>query len=137
MKTMFGENLKTLMAERGVSQSELSKMTGIGKPSISQYLSGKNTPSPKNIKTIADALECPIDFFALATRKVTPPELATLKNVSIAEAADRMGKSKQFIRVALQNGIAPFGFAVKVSGDKWSYHISPMKFENYLSGFGK
>jgi hypothetical protein len=47
-----------------------------------------------------------------------------------------MGKSKQFIRVALQQGIAPFGFAVKVGGDKWSYHISPMKFESYLSGIG-
>ena len=131
---MFKENLKTLMEQRGITQAELSKMTGIGKPSISQYLSGKNVPSPKNLKIIADALKSPVDFFTLATKKVNPPKPVTLKNVSIEEAASRMGKSKQFIRVALQSGIAPFGFAVKVSGDKWSYHISPMRFESYLSG---
>ena len=50
----------------------------------------------------------------------------------VEQAAKMLGKSKQFVRVALQRGIAPFGFAVKVSGDKWSYHISPRKLNEYL-----
>jgi hypothetical protein len=38
-----------------------------------------------------------------------------------------MNKSEQFIRVGLQRGILPFGYAVKTS-TKWSYYISPSKF---------
>jgi hypothetical protein len=43
-----------------------------------------------------------------------------------------LGKSRQFIRVSLQRGIAPFGFAVKLSGERFSYHISPKKLEEYI-----
>lgn len=49
----FSEKLKNLMSELGLSQSKLSDLTGIGKSSISQYLSGKNEPS-KDRKTFAD-----------------------------------------------------------------------------------
>ena len=129
---MFSENLKTLMEQKGISQAELSKMTKIGKSSISQYLSGKNTPSPKNIILIADTLECPTDFLTLATRKVTPIDANSRKNITVKEAAKCLGKSEKFLSAALQQGIAPFGFAVKGTGNKWSYHISPVKFESYL-----
>ena len=37
----FGEKLKVLMRELDLTQSELSALTGVGKSSISQYLSGK------------------------------------------------------------------------------------------------
>ena len=41
----FGEKLKVLMRDQGLTQSELSALTGVGKSSISQYLSGKNEPA--------------------------------------------------------------------------------------------
>ena len=41
----FGERLKKTMQEIGITQSQLVGMTGIGKSSISQYLSGKNVPT--------------------------------------------------------------------------------------------
>jgi len=52
--------------------------------------------------------------------------------ITIAQAANALGKSQQFVRVALQKGVAPFGFAVKVSGDKYDYHISPKLFCEYI-----
>jgi hypothetical protein len=52
----------------------------------------------------------------------------------VEEAARLLGKSKQFVRVSLQSGRAPFGFAVKVTGDRFSYHISPKKFNEYMGG---
>jgi hypothetical protein len=55
-----------------------------------------------------------------------------LKNVPVDMAAKMLGKSRQFIRVSLQRGIAPFGFAVKLSGERFSYHISPKKLEEYI-----
>ncbi len=57
-------------------------------------------------------------------------ETVGLRNVSVAEAARRLGKPEQFVRVALQKERAPFGFAVKVS--KWTYHISPKKLDEYI-----
>jgi hypothetical protein len=45
-----------------------------------------------------------------------------------------LGKSQQFIRVALQNGTAPFGFATKVSGNHYDYHISPKLLGEYIGG---
>jgi transcriptional regulator with XRE-family HTH domain len=131
---MFHVNLKTAMEKRGVNQKELSLMTGIGKTSISQYLSGINKPHPKYIKLLSEALECDYDYLSRAQRKDAPPKPVSIKNISISDAAERMGKSRQFIRISLQQGVAPFGFAVKCEGGQWSYHISPAKFEKYLLG---
>ena len=50
--------------------------------------------------------------------------------LSIGEAAELMQVSQQFIRVGLQTGILPFGYAVKTSS-KWTYYISPAKFTEY------
>lgn len=41
-----------------------------------------------------------------------------------------MGVSEQFVRVALQNGVFPFGYAVKMS-TQWTYYISPEKFTEH------
>ena len=59
----FSEKLKNLMTELGLSQSKLSSLTGIGKSSISQYLSGKNEPSKGRKKEIARALGVQDDYF--------------------------------------------------------------------------
>lgn len=50
-----------------------------------------------------------------------------MNNLPVAEAARLMNKNPQFIRVGLQKGILPFGYAVQTSS-KWSYFISPLKF---------
>lgn len=129
----FATNLKAAMEERRVSQSELSALTGIGKSSISQYLSGKNIPKDAVKQKLAEALETSVDF--LDGKNVSSDVNSAgeaLKNVPVEQAAKMLGKSKQFVRVSLQRGVAPFGFAVKVSGDKWSYHISPRKLNEYL-----
>ena len=55
------------------------------------------------------------------------------QNISIKEAASRLGKSEQFVRIGLQRGFLPFGVAVKMSS-RWTYHISPVKLNEYLGG---
>lgn len=49
-------------------------------------------------------------------------------NMTVAEASKLMGVSRQFIRVGLQKGIFPFGYAVQVSADRFTYFISKQKF---------
>ena len=47
----FADKLKNLMKDLDLTQSKLSDLTGIGKSSISQYLSGKNEPSKDRNET--------------------------------------------------------------------------------------
>lgn len=48
--------------------------------------------------------------------------------MTIAEASKLMGVSPQFIRVGLQQGKLPFGYAVQISTKRWTYFISKQKF---------
>ena len=48
----FAKNLKSVMDEKNISQTDLSILTGIGKPSLSQYLSGKNVPHKRRFLTL-------------------------------------------------------------------------------------
>jgi len=52
----------------------------------------------------------------------------TDQRLTTATVADLMGVSQQFVRIGLQQGKFPFGFAIKMSG-RWTYWISRQKFE--------
>ncbi len=53
--------------------------------------------------------------------------------MTIFDCALMMGKSPQFVRIGLQNGVFPFGFAVKMSS-KWCYYINDVRFNKYMEG---
>lgn len=128
----FAERLKTIMDEKNMSQTELSDLTNIGKSSISQYLSGKNEPNQKKIEKISGALNCSIAYLNGSTECSDPTDDPNgLRNVPVAEVANRLGKSEKFIRVGLQKRILPFGVAVQLSS-KFSYHISPKLLDEYI-----
>lgn len=128
----FVERLKYAMEQADLKQSALSELTGISKAAISQYLSGKNTPSLERIKALADATGVTFDFLmghGAAPLKEVPP---SVKKISVKEAARCMGKSDQFVRIGLQRGLLPFGNAVPGTGSKWIYYINPAKFMEYV-----
>lgn len=132
---IFARHLKGIMNTRNMTQAQLAMLSGLSKASISQYLSGKNKPTMAALEKLAAALECTVDYLT------TPEDIPTahtpleeLKNLPIADAARLLGKSEQFVRVALQRGLAPFGFATKITGGKYSYHISPKQFKEYQGG---
>jgi hypothetical protein len=50
------------------------------------------------------------------------------------EAAKRLGMSTQTLRLALRQGLFPFGIAVKTSENRWTYYINPARLERYLKG---
>ena len=51
----FAEKLREVMKEQNISQSDLSRLTKIGRSSISQYLSDRNIPTPQRQEEIAVA----------------------------------------------------------------------------------
>ena len=56
---------------------------------------------------------------------------STDSNMQVRKAAELMGVSEQFVRVGLQKGYLPFGRAIAISGGKYTYYISPKKFEEF------
>lgn len=55
--------------------------------------------------------------------------------MKVIEAAKKLNKSPEFVRVGLQLGRLPFGTAVKTSS-KWSYHISEKLLNEYIGNGG-
>ncbi len=53
-------------------------------------------------------------------------------NITVKEAALLMSVGPQFVRVGIQQGVLPFGTAVKISGDRYTYYISPNKLAEYV-----
>ena len=51
--------------------------------------------------------------------------------LTIEEVAELMNVSKQFVRVAIQQGLFPWGTAVRVSGGRYTYFISRQKFTEH------
>ena len=126
----FASNLKAKMAENEINATELAKAINKNKSSISQYLSGKNTPKDDVKQNIANVLHCTIEDL----EKEPDLNIDTCYNVPVWKVAKLLGKSDEFIRVSLQMGTAPFGFAAKKKS-KWSYHISPKKLKEYIGNF--
>ncbi len=121
----FADKLKKLMGELDLTQSELSDLTGIGKSSISQYLSGKNEPSKNRKREIALALGVQDDYFKMFEPIATVQNDGVV-NLSVTLVAKLMKKSKEWVMQGLRDGVFPWGYAVKLT--KWSYFISSAKF---------
>ena len=126
---MFAKRLRKALELRSMTASQLSAKTGICNASISQYLSGKNTPREGAMNLIAKALSFPIEYFKedfIIAQEGTFRE----NNLSVVTAARLMGVTPQFIRIGLQKNTLPFGFAVKFNSE-YRYYISPAKFTEH------
>jgi len=63
------EKFKNLMKVRGITQSELSKETGIRQPAISEYVNGKRFPTSETQRKIIEALDLPDNYFETPDKK--------------------------------------------------------------------
>ena len=57
----FHENLTVLLKDRNLTQAELCRQTGVQTSLMSEYLSGKKSPTIRNAALIADALSITLD----------------------------------------------------------------------------
>ena len=123
----FAEKLQELMIEQDISQTQLSELTVIGRSSISQYLSGKNEPSKARRQAIARTFHLQDNYFEKFDD--IPDAQTVVLNLPVALAAKLMGKSRDWVTRGLQDGVFPWGYAVKMKD--WSYFISSVKFTEY------
>lgn len=121
------------MQDLGINQKQLSGMAGIGKSSISQYLSGKNVPTEDRQKDIALALGLGGDYFL-----GSPPVAAILakeaakkhriERLLVEDAAKMLGMGVQTVRSGLQQGVFPWGYAIRTGENHWAYFINAARF---------
>lgn len=129
---MFSEKLKKAMQELHLNQRQVCGMTGKSKGSVSQYLSGKQVPSEDVQRDIAVSLGLVPDYFMQekVADELPKEHLADvkIKKMLPEEAAAIMGIDKGTIRQGLQQGVFPWGYAVKTSQNRWTYFINAKRF---------
>lgn len=52
--------------------------------------------------------------------------------ITVQRAAELIGKSQSFVRIGLQRKLLDIGVAYKLSGQRWTYSISPGKLASWL-----
>jgi|GEM_PF-4273828 len=124
----FYKLLQTRMSERGMSPTELSRVSGISKQSLSGYLNGKNIPKREQLARIVAALGCSEDEFyrALPAKRTAKPIAVKLKRITPEKLAPYIGRSPQSIRRLLISGVE-WGRAGWGAGTRREYYIYPAK----------
>jgi transcriptional regulator with XRE-family HTH domain len=99
---VFADRLKTAMQQADVTSAQLAKQTGIGRSSISQWLSSKYVAKHDKVATLADALQVDAEWL-LGTSDVQAPQVAAVTEpatvvdpelVSIWEQLDEVQRAK-------------------------------------------
>ena len=125
----FSEKLKKAMQELGINQAKVVSLTGKSEGSISQYISGKQTPPAEVQRDIAVSLGLAPDYFE---QEVTVVQLAKntdgIKTLDVVEVAKVMHMNHNTVRKGLQQGVFPWGYAIKTSENRWVYFINAKRF---------
>ncbi len=126
----FSEKLKSAMQQLGINQAKVVSLTGKSKGSISQYISGKQTPSVEVQRDIAASLGLEADYFEKLSDqvKVSPKSADGIKTLDVTEVAKVMHMNHNTIRKGLQQGVFPWGYAIKTSENRWVYFINALRF---------
>lgn len=128
----FSEKLKQAMQELHLNQRQVCGLTGKSKGSVSQYLSGKQIPSEDVQRDIAVSLGLDPNYFKADEEVVVMPKEALadgkIRRMLPEEAAVYLGMDKQTVRKGLQQGVFPWGYAIKTSEHRWSYFINAKRF---------
>ena len=128
----FSEKMKQAMQELGLNQRQVCGLTGKSKGSVSQYLSGKQIPSEEVQSGIATALGLASDYFAKLDAPVNPLPSLEVRDGKIPRmlpevAAGYLGMDKGTVRKGLQQGVFPWGYAIKCE-KHWTYFINAKRF---------
>ena len=129
----FSEKLKTAMQELHLNQRQVCGMTGKSKGSVSQYLSGKQIPSEDVQRDIAVSLGLDQDYFTkddsqtvvLPTKEVRS---GVIPRLDVDKAAKLLQMNHNTVRKGLQQGVFPWGYAIKTSENRWCYFINAKRF---------
>ncbi len=122
---VFGLKLSAALKKSGMTATELAAETGICNASISQYLSGQYVPRPAKQRALCEALGLPQDYFA--DEEVKAVKSNKIPRLTVTETARIMGMAQQTVANGLQEGVFPWGYAIR-NGRGWTYFINARHF---------
>lgn len=130
---MFSEKLKKAMQELHLNQRQVCGMTGKSKGSVSQYLSGKQIPSEDVQRDIAVSLGLDQDYFTKDNSQTVVLPTKEVRNgviprLDVEKAAKLLQMNHNTVRKGLQQGVFPWGYAIKTSENRWCYFINAKRF---------
>jgi len=130
MNMNFNEKLKKAMQQLEISQAQVVGLTGIGKSSISQYLSGKNTPSVERQKNIAVSLGLDPEYFEQDEPivKMAKHNSGVIPELRTKDAGKLMRMNHKTVEDGLKQGIFPWGYAIRTSENYHRYFINARRF---------
>lgn len=111
----FSRRLKQAMDELHLNQKQMSCMTGCSKAAVSQYLSGAHEPDEPRKVQMALALDLASDYFTRPDQPRQVPAGCKVNRMSVSEAARLMHVKKETITLGLQQGVFPWGYAIKAT----------------------
>lgn len=129
----FAKKLKKAMQELNLNQRQVVALTGKSKGSVSQYLSEKQIPTEEVQSAIATALGLESDYFAKDDERVVVLPSNEIRDGKIPKmlpevAAAYLGMDKKTVREGLQQGVFPWGYAIRTSENRWVYFINAKRF---------
>lgn len=65
----FGERLKILRKDFGISQDELGKKIGVARTSVANYETNRNYPTSEVLEKLSDVFDVSIDYLLCKTDK--------------------------------------------------------------------
>ena len=124
----FSEKLRAVMKERNINQIQLAGLTGKCKATVSQWLSGKQTPTEDGQTRIAQAMGLPEDYFWKEDSVIHLVKKAgTVEKLLPKDAARLLGISVRSVSLGLQQGVFPWGYGIHTERS-WVYFINARRF---------
>ena len=125
----FSEKLKKAMQELNLNQQQVCVLIDKSKASVSQYLADKQVPSEKVQSEMAVSLGLEEDYFSKSDERVVIPRISgTIPRLEIEKAAKLLQMNHTTVRKGLQQGVFPWGYAIKTSENRWAYFINAVRF---------
>jgi len=101
-RSSFAKNLIAIRKQRGISQRDLAKKTGLSHRVIAYYETRVEIPSIDKIETIANVLEIPVSKLidsSLSDKDVLTIDTRTLKKIRLWEQLPKDDQKKVMIYI--------------------------------------
>jgi len=90
-KQEFGRRLYKIMLDKRLNQSDIARLSGLGRDSVSQYIRGRSVPTPQNLEKLAEALNLqPNDLFPNYAAQAVISEQPTFQIKSVEHEPESM-----------------------------------------------
>ena len=105
------DRLREAIEKKGITASELSQLSGVGKSDISNYLNGKYAPKQDKCYMLAEALNVDPGWLMTGVKQITEEETIivpkTAEARTLAKGIDKMTKDQREAILNMMNGLYP------------------------------